>query len=184
MLKDRGWASTIYRHKIKIMDNKIYLITFSDGRPNQIAYGSKEEKEIRKNPGWNSRLGGFDSIEQMIEKLQIPKEPCKFCGEKYFSTDFGEIGDELKEKNICFTCNHWDSNNNMEGLQRIIVKGSKYSVGPELPPHQRFAGHGGRLFKIKFLDTGEVIETRNLWCQGEISKAWLEKMPDNAEFIN
>lgn len=166
------------------MDNKIYLITFSDGRPNRIAYSTEESKNIRNEGGWNSCSGGYDTIQDMIDKLQIPKEPCKICGEKYFSTNFHERGEEMRERNICFNCHHWDFQNNRKGLERIIVKGYKYSVGVELPPHQRFAGHGGRLFRIRLFDTGEIIETRNLWNQGKISKTWLDKMPDNAEFLD
>src|SRR3954467_4010293 len=43
-------------------------------------------------------------------------------------------------------------------------------------------GFGGRDWEIRFLD-GEVIETNNLWHQGEIPLALRSVLPDNAEFI-
>ena len=44
-----------------------------------------------------------------------------------------------------------------------------------------FRGFGGAHFTIKFHD-GTVIETTNLWCQGDIDKEWKHCFPDNADF--
>ena len=45
-----------------------------------------------------------------------------------------------------------------------------------------FKGFGEHHFKIR-LNTGETIETSNLWHQGVIPDEFKESLKDNAEFI-
>jgi hypothetical protein len=63
----------------------------------------------------------------------------------------------------------------------IIINGECYHDGGMKPPgYGGFMGHSGKLFKIEMLD-GRVIETNNLWYNGEIPVE--RKVEDNARFI-
>lgn len=78
----------------------------------------------------------------------------------------------------CFHENFWD-----ECLDEtaIIVKGECYHDGGMKPAsYQGFLGFGGSYFKIKMND-GRIIETNNLWYNGEIPKE--RNIEDNAKFI-
>lgn len=92
-----------------------------------------------------------------------------------------ETNEELIKYNLCFTCNFWrrkvdiahfDSVARINGTHYRIVNYNENSEG----------GFGGRHFKIAF-DDGRVVETTNLWCQGEIPEIWKARLPDNANFI-
>jgi hypothetical protein len=66
----------------------------------------------------------------------------------------------------------------------VVIGHTHYRILPDVPASGRdHAGHGGRLFRIRHLGSGEVTETRNLWYQGVIPPKWREQMPDDAEFV-
>ena len=78
----------------------------------------------------------------------------------------------------CFRVNFW---NECIDDKAIIINGKCYHDGGKKPEGYRgFMGHGGALFKIKMND-GEIIETNNLWYNGEIPKD--RNIQDNAVFI-
>lgn len=62
----------------------------------------------------------------------------------------------------------------------VVINGSQYRSGVEYPRK----GHGmdGRHFKIIRLDTGEVIDTNDLWHQGTVPKEYKGILQDNAKF--
>ena len=61
----------------------------------------------------------------------------------------------------------------------IVIDGKCYRIAPEHAGG--FRGFGGRKFKIKFLATGKIVETTNLWHQGEIPAEL--NVSNNAEFV-
>jgi len=66
----------------------------------------------------------------------------------------------------------------------VVINHTHYRISPDRPESQRdLAGHGGSLFRIRMLASGEVIETRNLWYQGVIPPSWRDRLPDDAEFV-
>ena len=66
----------------------------------------------------------------------------------------------------------------------VIIGNTHYRIMPDLPTSSRdHAGMAGRLYRIRMLATGEVIETRNLWHQGVIPPSWRDRLPDDAEFV-
>lgn len=70
--------------------------------------------------------------------------------------------------------------NNPKSLR---IDGVQYWLGDDEPfTPKRWKGFGGRKFTIRRL-TGEVIETDNLWYNGDIPEAMREQLPDNAEFV-
>lgn len=77
----------------------------------------------------------------------------------------------------CFSVNFW---NECLDESAIIINGECYHDGGKKPKgYNGFMGHGGRLFKIK-MNSGEIIETNNLWHNGEIPKD--RNIKDNAVF--
>lgn len=167
----------------------IYLISPRDvnGEEDQFnIIGNKEQYLHHLNNHLYSTISrGYETMEDMIKGEGLTGEPCRICGEPNFPTKYGDVGKILKEKNICFTCNHWEENEKMIGRKKIIINGSKFADGGEVDRKitQGFVGHGGHRFYIKFLETGEVFTTNNLWAQGKISKAFRERMPDNAIYL-
>ncbi len=78
----------------------------------------------------------------------------------------------------CFDVNFW--NENIDDTA-IIINGECYHDGGRKPSDYRgFLGHSGRYFKIQMND-GRIIETNNLWYNGEVPKE--REVKDNACFI-
>lgn len=83
----------------------------------------------------------------------------------------------------CYTCQFWLDRMNFDSSQSIRVKGNHYyneGRGPEVPHQCR--GFSGRSWRIKFFD-GRILETVDLWYQGEIPERFRDRLPDNAEFV-
>lgn len=64
----------------------------------------------------------------------------------------------------------------------VRINGEHFMIGDDVPNPSQLKGHGGARFQIKFHD-GRVVETTNLWHQGEIPKEFKDKLPDNADFV-
>lgn len=104
---------------------------------------------------------------------------CIVCGKKFDGKIYyGEYSDCCCSK--CFTKKFWNDIVT-EKDEHIIVDGTCYAI-----PHDAvnwFHGFGGRRFKIKMLDTGDVIETNNLWCQGKVPEEYRHLLPNTAQFV-
>lgn len=77
------------------------------------------------------------------------------------------------------TCFYEDFWNEALDEDAIIIEGKCYHMEPE-KSDSTFRGFGGRKFTVKFND-GRVVETTNLWLNGDIPKE--RKVSDNAVFI-
>lgn len=108
---------------------------------------------------------------------------------KYTCRECSQPGEEradaygamLRERKLCFDCNHfWQLFEKRDDPSVVRARGHHYMIGAKNDP---FPGFGGQRFVIKFFD-GRVVETKNLWHQGDIPERWRERMPDNAEFVN
>lgn len=133
--------------------------------------------------GWNSLSRRFDTKEELIKEDGIPDEPCKICG-NIFSTSFMEdMKSRLLEKNICFNCNFWENKISIKDDPRTVrINGVHYHIDDDKSHNTSFLGFGGDEFNIRFND-GRFVTTHNLWCQGDISKHFKDKLPDNAVFV-
>lgn len=107
------------------------------------------------------------------------KVKCKYCG--------GELDNtftHLTKPDECFTCWHWRGHleNDKDKNKGIfaIINGHHYIIGDE-NASKLWRGFDGHKFIIEFFD-GRVIETTNLWHQGEIMPYWRQFMLDNASF--
>ena len=104
---------------------------------------------------------------------------CVVCGKEFDGEVYcGEYSDCCCHK--CFTKKFWN-NIITEKDEHIVIDGSCYAIAPD--PIDGFYGFGGRRFKIKMFDTGEVIETNNLWYQGKIPEEYRHLLPNTAQFV-
>ncbi len=61
----------------------------------------------------------------------------------------------------------------------VRVDHHHYVIGEPQPNPGPGHGHSGRLFRFTMRD-GSVVESRNVWSQGEIPRELWEQLPDNA----
>lgn len=104
---------------------------------------------------------------------------CHFCGKHYSRT----CNDESYIGNNCFDCSFWIEKIDMpaeDEARRVIVDGEHYMIG--IDDTGIIKGFGGRKFTVLFHD-GRIVETTNLWCQGEIPDRFRKWLPDNAVFL-
>ena len=64
-----------------------------------------------------------------------------------------------------------------EKEDHVIIEGRCCFIAPEHDT-TRPRGHSGRKFILKSLFDGKIIETTNLWYQGEIPEEFREALPD------
>lgn len=87
----------------------------------------------------------------------------------------------MKEHGECFECSIWHDRLPLVGKPNVaIIDGTFYTIDDE-DSKSPFRGFGGDKFVIKFKD-GREVTTTNLWCGGNISDAWKDKFPNNADF--
>ena len=104
---------------------------------------------------------------------------CIVCGKEFDGKAYyGEYSDCCCHE--CFIKKFWN-NIIAEKDEHIVVDGTCYAIVSS--PINGFRGFGGRRFKIKMLDTGDVIETNNLWYQGEVPEEYRDLLPNTAQFI-
>lgn len=101
---------------------------------------------------------------------------CEVCGKEIEKSSYSH---KVLCSSKCFDADYW--------LDRVkhkddftIIDGVCYHIENE-NSKSSFRGFGGKHFTI-IKNTGERIETTNLWYNGEIPKAFLELLPDNARF--
>lgn len=105
---------------------------------------------------------------------------CEICGkeiEKSFYSNATLCSDE------CFSKHYWlrfVAKKNDKDVVRC--NGTHYVIGDE-DSRSCFRGFDGKRFKICFFD-GRVVETTNLWCQGDIPEEFREELKDNAVIIS
>lgn len=138
-------------------------------------------KMISQGGIYTSKATGVQTIEELYERNKI-LDNCSSCGQSFKTTWNEPTRSEMIKKHICFSCNFWLFQLNRKGA--IIINGHKYQDGGKIDKSTTggFVGYGGRDFKIEF-NTGKIIETNNLWSQGQLPDRFKEKFPDNAKFL-
>ena len=100
---------------------------------------------------------------------------CVICGKEIEKSMYSNVPLCSSE---CFHEHFW--NDTLDDTA-IIVNGECYHDGGMKPKdYTGFLGHAGRYFKIEMND-GRIIETNNLWYNGEVPKE--RNIEDNARFI-
>ena len=108
---------------------------------------------------------------------------CRFCG-KEEDPEHWICRDSLIREQLCFSCYHWQERYDYDQShpeEAVVIDGVHYYIDDE-DSKSHFRGFGGAKFVIQFND-GRVVNTTNLWCQGEVPPEWRDKFPDNAQFI-
>ena len=148
-----------------------------------ILHATPQDAISKKLFNWGSLSASSETKENLIKDQGIPVEPCKVCG-NVFGTNFHDpVKQKLLEKNICHTCDFWQSKEDIKDNPRTVrVKGTHYYIEDDKPHNTSFLGFGGAEFNIKFND-GRLVITHNLWCQGDIPERFRGKLPDNAVFL-
>lgn len=118
---------------------------------------------------------------------------CVECDKSEKARYMNPTKSQMIERQLCFGCNFWTEKLEIrDDSNTVRVKGVHYIIGPEklknehkLSPYMRNAvrGHGGAKFMVYFND-GRIVETNNLWCQGDIPDGFRDRLPDNATFLN
>ena len=115
-----------------------------------------------------SRLShAYDTKEAIFEDKNVLLEPCKLCGGVVYIWYSEGMRERLQEKNICFSCDFWESVHaevQRKGTKKIIVEGSAYHISKDTPGDY-FKGHGGRRsFRIIFGTTATCPRTLKRSC--------------------
>lgn len=104
---------------------------------------------------------------------------CEICGKEFDRLIYG--GDfERCCSSECFTKKFWNDIEK-EKEEHIFINGICYAIVDE--PILGLLGYGGRKFKIRMFEDGRVVETNNLWCQGDVPEEYRPRLPDTAEFV-
>lgn len=146
-------------------------------------YKCAECKEVTSGPVRGNEKDGYQCW-----NCEVKTRPGRFHCLKCNALD-DQSRTMCKLDGFCFTCRFWqekvewnsgsDRQRKPENLARIA--GRHYVIHPDTGK-MSWRGFGGQKFKIKFHD-GRIVETTNLWHQGEIPKNFRDELPDNAEFI-
>ncbi|MBS6715336.1 MAG: hypothetical protein KH231_07720 [Dialister sp.] len=114
---------------------------------------------------------------------QVGRRICTVCGKEFEKTSFMKPYDNICSFE-CFDKNFWNEyvrEYNSEPELHCIINGTAYSVGKENVSSFN-KGFDGRKFKIQ-KNSGQIIVTTNLRCNGDVPIEYRTYLPDDAEFI-
>ena len=105
---------------------------------------------------------------------------CVVCGKVF---DYIAYGGDSRDvcSSACFTDKFWIDIINEKDLHPVI-DGKCYYIGDEKSVSS-FRGFDGRRFKLQMIDSGEIIESTNLWYNGDVPEKFRDQLPDTAKFI-
>lgn len=105
---------------------------------------------------------------------------CKECNTQAESCYGKTINGLMARLSLCFNCLFWHQRiEEKDQPTSVRIKGRHYIIYPDGSPKPR--GFGGNLMTVEFFD-GHIVETHNLWTQGEIPERFRDQLPDNASF--
>lgn len=136
-----------------------------------------------------SIFDGMSEEEIRLLSLDTHEDPlygkrlrCKECGVRSTLSWNGLKNYQLKQAGLCFDCEFWIRKIDWDVLNVVRVNHHHYHIA-EAAPGEYFRGHGGRSFRVYFFD-GRVVESQNVWSQGEIPERFWDRLPDNAELVS
>lgn len=119
--------------------------------------------------------------------LRFDAVRCRKCGEIDHAgpVERNERGALMRRLRFCSNCCFW-RNRALVGFRQpdthITVAGVCYFIDRE-NGGESFRGFGGARHRIRFLKTGRVVESTNLWFNGQVPERWRNFLPDTAEFL-
>lgn len=139
---------------------------------------------------WSGIGRGYETREELEREEHLIT--CHICGQESGTHYVEGTARRLRETQTCFTCDFWLEKIRWEEQpvpdhKPVRVDGRHYCYDPRRPvvrgDDAKWLGHGGRVFKVAFLDTADVVEVNNLWHQGEIPERFRARLHDNALFL-
>lgn len=83
----------------------------------------------------------------------------------------------------CHTCKFWLEHIARSDGKAFVADGHHYRIGIQGPSaHPSCRGFGGSKALVTYLADGRIVETVDLWYQGEIPKRFLDRLPNTATF--
>lgn len=104
---------------------------------------------------------------------------CEICGKEFDRPIYGGDSERCCSSE-CFTKKFWNDIEK-EKEEHIFINGICYAIAEK--PIFGLLGYGGRKFKIRMFEDGRIVETNNLWCQGDIPEEYRFRLPNTAEFV-
>lgn len=121
--------------------------------------------------------------EAVAESLYGRTIVCSECGDSEDLKFYEMVNFELYKTELCHTCHFWIEKFGWtfepDQCRAVRVNHKHYAVGENTD--KGFRGFGGRAFRIRF-HSGSIVETTNLWSQGDIPERFWDRLPDNAVF--
>lgn len=106
---------------------------------------------------------------------------CQVCGKEIEKSRYAK---STICSSDCFTKNYWNKIvESYDDPRRVIIDGKSFYIEDENPHNGLPKGFGGRKFIIA-RNNGIIIETTNLWAQGEVPDEYRSVLKDNAQFLN
>ena len=104
---------------------------------------------------------------------------CIICGKEIEKSKFSNA---VLCSSECFHINFWNGMvADKDSPLSVRAHGVQYHIGRE-DSKSSFRGFYGRHFVIQFFDS-RIVETTNLWMNGDIPERYKSKLLDNAIFI-
>lgn len=104
---------------------------------------------------------------------------CEICGKEIEKSYYS---DNVLCSTECFSKHYWlEFVEKKNDKDMVRCNGTHYTIGDE-DSKSCFRGFDGRKFKVHFFD-GRVVETTNLWCQGDIPEEFRKELKDNAVVV-
>lgn len=113
---------------------------------------------------------------------------CIECGKTARNTYTEPNRTQMKERQLCFTCNFYVQFAEEQFPKRnslTIIAGNIYTPGNRTEGN--FRGMAGRRFDIEYIEpsihAGKKITTFDLWSGSTLPEKYREKFPDTARFL-
>lgn len=111
---------------------------------------------------------------------------CKECKQRGELTHAG--WQQLKEKELCFSCNFWVEKLNSPEQPRFITRSFDcYSIAEEptaesWKKHKGGLGMGGRRYEFE-LHNGDIVVSHNVWHGGVVPEHFRDRFPVNCTIL-
>lgn len=108
---------------------------------------------------------------------------CRICGEKFNIQCYLEPNKDICDGTCYITNKIWEERARLKKEKRlIIIDGEVYADKGKTQLTSSYNEFGGKNFKIK-MNSGEIIDTNNLWHGGSVPEFYAKQLEDNAIFL-
>lgn len=163
-----------------------YLASKADGFT-EIVESMERPKMISEGGVYSIMSPRYESKQELYSQRNLHNVTCKECFGLIDLKYIESVSQKMIDHGVCHTCLYWtEIINDRKNPNRLFVKGLAYYFKPyrDIPSQEKHVlGFGGRIFYIQMSD-GELKITNNLWCNGTIKDRFVDRLPDNALFLN